>query len=274
MENVLMPGQKIGRLTLIEEAPRNKGRPYWRCICECGKECTVEAGHLKSGHTKSCGCRTGKRCVVLKPGMRFGSLTLTSEAPVKKGHRYWNCLCDCGRSCVVEASHLKSGHTKSCGCLVREMGRKTVIDLAGKRFGRLTAIEPSPSRSRGSVVWRCSCDCGHEAFCSADMLVQGKVRSCGCLQEEQRKKNMESAIHFVDGTCVERIAKQKEWATNTSGHRGVYRRENGKWRASMDFQKKRINLGTYDTFEEAVAARLEGEEIYHDFLAEYYAATK
>lgn len=82
---------------------------------------------------------------------------------------------------------------------------------------------------------------------------------------------MKTAIHFVDGTCVEKIACQKESAANTSGHRGVYRRENGKWRASMEFQRKRINLGTYDTFEEAVAARLNGEEIYRNFLTEYYA---
>ncbi|MCD8195834.1 MAG: hypothetical protein LUE24_01455 [Lachnospiraceae bacterium] len=207
----------------------------------------------------------------LMPGQKIGRLTLVSEAPTKKGHRYWNCLCDCGTEAVIEESHLKSGHTKSCGCLVRERGSKSMVNLAGRHFGRLTAVEPTASRNRGSVVWRCLCDCGCETFCSADALVHGNVRSCGCLQEEQRKKNMKTAIHFVDGTCVEKIACQKESAANTSGHRGVYCRENGKWRASMEFQRKRINLGTYDTFEEAVAARLNGEEIYRNFLTEYYA---
>ncbi len=108
-------------------------------------------------------------------------------------------------------------------------------------------------------------------LCSADSLKSGNVRSCGCLQAEQRKKNMEKAIHFVDGTCIERIACQREYVTNTSGHRGVYRRKNGKWRASIEFRGKRYNLGTFATFEEAVAARKEGEKMYQDFLEAYYA---
>ena len=28
----------------------------WSCICDCGNKTTVYAGHLKSGHTTSCGC--------------------------------------------------------------------------------------------------------------------------------------------------------------------------------------------------------------------------
>lgn len=43
------------RLTVLSRERRD-GRTYCRCICECGNECEVESGNLRSGHTKSCGC--------------------------------------------------------------------------------------------------------------------------------------------------------------------------------------------------------------------------
>lgn len=44
-------------------------------------------------------------------------------------------------------------------------------------------------------------------------------------------------------------------ADNTSGATGVFPRENGKWRAMIGGSARRINLGTFDTKEEAIAAR-------------------
>lgn len=103
----------------------------------------------------------------------------------------------------------------------------------------------------------------------------GKTRSCGCLRQEQRKVNMRKSIHFAENTCLERIASRKEAVNNTSGHRGVYRRENEKWRASIGFQGKVYNLGTFVDYEDAVKARLEAEKKYYDtFLEQYQNRTK
>jgi hypothetical protein len=53
----------------------------------------------------------------VQPGQRFGRLTTITEAS-KRGHnRYWVCRCDCGREVVIGQDKMKSGHTKSCGCL-------------------------------------------------------------------------------------------------------------------------------------------------------------
>lgn len=59
----LMIGQKFGRLTVTSyDAERSAlceckwNRQYYRCLCECGNEKTVEMSHLNSGHSKSCGC--------------------------------------------------------------------------------------------------------------------------------------------------------------------------------------------------------------------------
>ncbi|MCD8195999.1 MAG: hypothetical protein LUE24_02295 [Lachnospiraceae bacterium] len=209
-------------------------------------------------------------------GMRFGRLRVLAEAPPRNSRRYWRCVCDCGRECVVEEYHLKSGHTKSCGCYRREVPKGKRLDLTGQRYGRLLVLGPVPSKDGEAdyIYWDCLCDCGNRCICHKENLRGGNTQSCGCLREEQRKENMRKNIHFVDGTCIEKIACQKENAANTSGHRGVYRRENGKWRASIEFRGKRYNLGTFMTFEEAVAARQEGERMYQDFLDAYYASAK
>ena len=48
-------GMKFGRLTVLELADYKGRHRAWRCICECGKEKTVQGNHLVSGTTKSCG---------------------------------------------------------------------------------------------------------------------------------------------------------------------------------------------------------------------------
>jgi len=58
-----LTGQTFGRLTVLGCVPR-QDRPvrravYWFCLCECGRKTTVQAGSLRSGNTKSCGCLSG-----------------------------------------------------------------------------------------------------------------------------------------------------------------------------------------------------------------------
>lgn len=53
-------GQRFGRLVAISlhnRAQRNpKQQTHWLCRCDCGNEVAVSAGHLATGHTRSCGC--------------------------------------------------------------------------------------------------------------------------------------------------------------------------------------------------------------------------
>ena len=66
----------------------------------------------------------------------------------------------------------------------REEFKTRAVDRRGVRYGRLTAIEPTNKRQSGSIVWRCVCDCGNEAFVSAKLLATGSAQSCGCLRRE------------------------------------------------------------------------------------------
>lgn len=60
-------------------------------------------------------------------GQDFGRLRATART--SSGGK-WTCQCDCGKTCSVYISYLRSGHTKSCGCLKREISRSG----AGDRF--------------------------------------------------------------------------------------------------------------------------------------------
>lgn len=54
-------GNKYGKLTVIEEAGRDKdGRVLWRCQCDCGNEKITLGKSLRAGLVLSCGCLHSK----------------------------------------------------------------------------------------------------------------------------------------------------------------------------------------------------------------------
>lgn len=52
-------------------------------------------------------------------GRTFGHLTVIENAgrTPKEGQFRWRCICTCGNETIVAGGTLRSGHTKSCGCL-------------------------------------------------------------------------------------------------------------------------------------------------------------
>lgn len=53
-------------------------------------------------------------------GQKFGRLLIISPAKSKHKRAYWNCLCDCGNTCVSMGKWIRQGKKRSCGCLKRE----------------------------------------------------------------------------------------------------------------------------------------------------------
>jgi len=55
-------------------------------------------------------------------GERFGRLVVIRRFfGTRRGEARWMCGCDCGMPKIVSGNHLRSGDTKSCGCLRREL---------------------------------------------------------------------------------------------------------------------------------------------------------
>lgn len=61
------------------------------------------------------------------------------------------------------------------------MGRK-IIDLTGKRFGKLKVISFDHMGGTRSY-WNCACDCGGKRIVSSDHLKRGDTTDCGCYRK-------------------------------------------------------------------------------------------
>jgi hypothetical protein len=88
-------------------------------------------------------------------GQVFGRLTVLSHSrrilPSGKSVIHWNCVCACGQTLQVSATHIKGGHTKSCGCLNREVARQRHVT-----HGHAPRGTPSRTyRSYNSMFQRC-----------------------------------------------------------------------------------------------------------------------
>lgn len=52
---------------------------------------------------------------------KFGKLTALDRLHNIKGRTKWLCICDCGNLTEVKTVKLTTGHTRSCGCLQKEI---------------------------------------------------------------------------------------------------------------------------------------------------------
>lgn len=88
-------------------------------------------------------------------GQRFGRLLVKERIPnTKDGKARWLCICDCGKEVEAQAQHLRNGHTKSCGCLQREITRAK--RYKGGRIilknGYVRVLAPNHPKSRNGQV--------------------------------------------------------------------------------------------------------------------------
>lgn len=182
-------GKKYGKLkVLYEYFDYKNGGVQWVCQCECGEIRIVKGRYLRNKTVKSC-----KACskINLKethrkninPGDKFNYLTYIKdverpEGKTDKGY-YGLWRCDCGKEKILNNSRVFSGNPISCGC---KLG-KTIKDISGQKFGKLTALYPIDTQNK-RTIWRCKCDCGNEKNISIYYLTNGISQSCGCLSSK------------------------------------------------------------------------------------------
>lgn len=88
-------------------------------------------------------------------GKRFGRLLVVGYAGDefigKDNNSRWLCECDCGNTAIVGANKLKSGHTRSCGCMVSDCAKARMLSdknpmKSDKQRQRMKEYNPSKKK--------------------------------------------------------------------------------------------------------------------------------
>ena len=132
-------------------------------------------------------------------GEKYGRLTVVGFDRLQNHKTYWHCVCDCGLTVIATGNNLRSGNTKSCGCLQREKASQT-----GKRNTRHG--ESHDNRTRLYTIW-----CGMRQRCEnpnrdAYPLYGGKgVRVCEEWSEYEAFKKWAMANGYAEDLSIDRI---------------------------------------------------------------------
>lgn len=140
--------------------------------------------------------------IIDETGHRYGRLTvqyLNKGTPAT-----WHCVCDCGNEIDVQGGWLRSGNTKSCGCLQKDRARESNIkrgggDFTGKQIGDFYIIglhgEEITSENKKQRIWKCQCKCGNILYLSTSKINSRTYKCCDdCI------KKILSENNFTDET--------------------------------------------------------------------------
>ena len=102
----------------------------WMCRCiHCGEVFKKQPSEIKRGKKCKCQIEAERKAIWdAEIGRKYGRLTVIGiEHKLSGKYRtaYAVCGCDCGSNVIVQVSALRSGATKSCGCLEEEYLKKS-----------------------------------------------------------------------------------------------------------------------------------------------------
>lgn len=136
---------------------------------------------------------------------------LTALFPVETNKKqvrsaFWLTQCECGNLFIAKATALKTGNTKSCGCILTP-------DLTGQIFNYLTVIGKDleytkTHRKDNRTIWKCQCKCGNITFADSYSLTSGHTQSCGCYHKEKIQRDI-TGMKFYCLTALEQIPDER-----------------------------------------------------------------
>lgn len=119
----------------------------------------------------------------------------------------WLTHCDCGNDYCISMQwirkEIKKGVIPDCGCEEREEWSKKYI---GKTYNYLTILERDEEYKKkinptnANAYYKCQCRCGNIISARITAIVNGEIKSCGCLKKAQDKINLiPQTIHDLTG---------------------------------------------------------------------------
>lgn len=130
----------------------------------------------------------------------FGKITVIDEKRDNKDKVL--CKCECGKEKRISIFHLRSGSTKSCGCLKKEKMKeeaskrftrrtpKNLVDYTGKVIGEIKVLKRISNRRPGTTTYLIKCGCGKERQAEISNLRRCKYLKCECGPFKHPLKNV------------------------------------------------------------------------------------
>ena len=221
----------------------------------------------------------------------------------RQTNRYWECLCECGETRIYSTSVINSQKNYSCGCLFRENNKKSrgknefsflddyvkVTTTNGVSF--IIDYEDYHRSVADDIHWYVHNNTSAKS--DEKYVISRRKKTDNCEEIKLHNYIMNPPdymiVDHIDGDTMNntrdnlRIVTQQQnsWnravaINNTSGVKGVSKvKRNNKWIARIGYNGKRIVIGTFDNYDDAVEARLTVEkELYGEYSREQIRQSK
>ena len=196
-----------------------------------------------------------------------------------EGQAQWLCECSCleHNQLIVRGKNIRNGNTKSCGCLEDEKRGRHFKKQNEYRIDGTVVIGKASNTDDEFFVDLCDFDKIKDISWSV-RVHKGVKEICGWSRELKKTTRMHVILGFKNydhidrnelnncrsnlrlATIQEQIWNRNKTGGTSSGVVGVcYCKEQKKWAASLNYNKKRIFRQYFNTEEEAIMARLNAE---------------
>lgn len=271
-------GKTIGKIYVKECLG---GNPIeYLCVCPCGDTFTAVSQRIRNKNTDcGCGIVTGIHNKPFKVGDTYQGCKILEVskkyAGQYKGQTCYSFLCKCGKK--AERTHADFRKRPGCRKCIKEQSdaerdKKIEDEFVGKKINGIKILRLSGRDEKSQLRVDAVCPiCGKE-FSTLLSRIKTGIDSCAECARANLDEGQEIAKSaWVEGTSILSITPDRALNKNsTTGHKGVSRYANGRYRAYITFKRKQYHLGQFDTLEEAIEARQTAEKkIFGDFIKWY-----
>ena len=206
---------------------------------------------------------------------KFGKLIVVKRVENNKFNQaQWLCQCECGNELVINTNSLKSGNTKSCGCLAKNKNtyytsiNSTKLIITSFKYGEKEFIIDKEDLEKVkkyhwtirkiynnfyaySGFWNKKAISLHRYImnCPDGLVIDHINRNT----LDNTKKNLRICNNLVN---------LKNRPLGNSGYRGIIQNKYGKYRVRLQIEKNKFDK-TFKKLEDAINYRKELENKYH-----------
>lgn len=123
----------------------------------------------------------------------------------------------CGKIFDRNIYNVKKNKFQNCGC------QNLQYDLRGKKFGKLTALEPLSLNKHKEMTWKCVCDCGNDYVATSYSLRNNYTIQCReCAMKQIGDTNRKYFLTHEHPTPPNKIVQSEKYPTITRRLRETY----------------------------------------------------